>query len=188
MNERHQPCESRLEAISLLATECLTGPEEAKLQNHLADCFACRQRYEEIALICSTVRTAKPVVELERVLAVNRCLQHLRLPTEEVIQKTRLVPKHVAVFATAAMVLVSVVSHLSFRRTDDNPGQPIVIVQALPQLEPADSTDAQLPTLFALRRSAAESDESFDRLLAWYSEPLLLEPLNSHTFSLESWK
>jgi len=40
--------------------------------------------------------------------------------------------------------------------------------------------------MFALRRAAAESDDTFDRLLARYSEPSLLEPLNRHSFSLES--
>jgi hypothetical protein len=190
MNERQQPdeiqpCEIRLEAISLLAAECLTEPEEAELRDHLAVCDACRQHYEEIALVCSNVRIAKPIVDQEQVLAMGQCLQHLPLPATELTRKTRSVPMRVAMLVTAALVLVSVLSQLVFRRTDDNPNQRAEVVQVAPQVAPVESTDLQLPTMFALRRAAAESDESFDRLLARYSEPSVLEPLNRHTFSLE---
>ena len=87
--------------------------------------------------------------------------------------------------ATAALVLFSFLSQLAFRQTDDNPDLRTAIVQVTPHVAPVESADLQLPTMFALRRAAAESDESFDRLLARYSEPSLLEPLNRHTFSLE---
>ncbi len=190
MNERQQPdeiqpCEIRLEAISLLAAECLTEPEEAELRDHLAVCDACRQHYEEIALVCSNVRIAKPIVDQEQVLAMGQCLQHLPLPAKEVTWKNRSVSLRVAMLATAALVLVSVLSQLVFRRTDDNPNQRAEVVQVAPQVAPVESTGQQLPTMFALRRAAAESDKSFCRLLVRYSEPSLLEPLNSHTYSLE---
>ena len=190
MNERQQsdemqPCEISLEAISLLAAECLTEPEEAELRNHLAVCDACRQRYEEIAMVCSNVRIATPSVDKEHVLAMGQCLQHLPLPAKKVTWRNRSVPLLVAMLATAALVLVSVLSHVAFRRTEDNPDQRTAIVQVTPHVAPVESTDLQLPTMFALRRAAAESDETFDRLLARYSEPSLLEPLNRHNFSLE---
>jgi hypothetical protein len=189
MNERQQPdemqpCEIRLEAISLLAAECLTEPEEAELRDHFAVCDACRQRYEEIAMICFNVRIAKPIVDQESVLAMGQCLQHLPLPENKVNRKNRSVPMRVAMLATAAVVLISVLSQLVFRPAEDNPNQRAEVVQVTPHVAPMESSDQQLPTMFALRRAAAESDESFVRLLGRYSEPSLLEPLNRHTFSL----
>jgi anti-sigma factor RsiW len=191
MNERQkpgemQPCESWLEAISLLAAECLTVLEEAELREHLAACHACRQRYEEIAKVCFNVRIVKPIVDQERVLAMGQCLQHFPLPVKKVTWRNRSVPMRVAMLAAAALVLVSLLSHLAGRRSEDNPDQRTTIVQVTPQLAPLESADLQLPTMFALRRAAAESDDTFDRLLARYSEPSLLEPLNRHSFSLES--
>jgi hypothetical protein len=191
MNERQkpgemQPCEIWSEAISMLAAECLTVPEEAELRKHLAVCHACRQRYEEIAKVCFNVRIVKPIVDQERVLAMGQCLQHLPLPAKNLTWRNRSVPMRVAMLATAALVLVSVLSHLASRRTEDNPDQRTAIVQVTPQVAPLESADLQLPTMFALRRAAAESDDTFDRLLKRYSEPSLLEPLNRHNFSLES--
>ena len=191
MNERQkpgemQPCESWLEAISLLAAECLPVLEEAELREHLAACHACRQRYEEIAKVCFNVRIVKPKVEQERVLVMGQCLQHFPLPVKKVTWRNRSVPMRVAMLAAAALVLVSLLSHLAGRRSEDNPDQRTTIVQVTPQLAPLESADLQLPTMFALRRAAAESDDTFDRLLARYSEPSLLEPLNRHSFSLES--
>ncbi len=185
MNEQQLPCEIWLEAISLLAAECLAGPEEEDLQDHLSVCHACRHRYEEIVLVCSSVRIAKPVVDQERVLAMGRCLQHLPWPAKDVTQKHRSVPLRVAMLASAAMVLIGVLSQLAFRQADDNPDKPTAIVQLRPHVAPVETADLQLPTMFALRRAAAESDESLDRLLALYSKPSLLEPLNSHTFRPE---
>lgn len=186
MNELQQPCEIRLEAISLLASECLTVQEESELRKHLAVCNACRQRFEEIALVCSNVRTAKPHVERESVLAMERCLQHLPLPVKNAAQKNRLAHWRVAMLTTAALVLIGVLGTFAFRRTDHRPVQPTEVVQLPPHVAPVEASDSRLPTLFALRRAAAESDESLNRLLARYSEPSLLEPLNNHLFSQES--
>lgn len=189
MNDRQKsdelkPCEIWLESISLLAAECLMEKDEAELRDHLAACHACRQRYEEIALVCSNVRLAKPEIDQESVLAVGQCLQHLPLSAKKVTWNNLSVPWRVALFATAAVVLVSVLSQLAFQSAEDNPDQRM-IVQVTPQLAPVELSDLQLPTMYALRRAVAESDESVDRLLARYSESLLLEPLNHHNFSLE---
>lgn len=184
MNERQQPCEIWLEAISLLAAECLTEANEAELRGHLAVCDTCRQRYEEIAMVCSNVRIAKPIVKQESVLALDRCLLHLPSPAKKVTWRIRSVELRVSMLATAAVALVSVLSHLDFRQTNDHPDQRTTTVRAQPYVAPVEYADLQPPTMFALRVAAAESDESLDRLFARYSEPLLLEPLNRHNFSL----
>jgi hypothetical protein len=186
MNDQQQPCEIWLEAISLLAAECLTGSEESTVQNHLAGCQACRVRYEEIAAVCAHVQMAQPAVEQERVLAVGRCLQQLQPPAEQVAQRTRSVPWRVALLASAALVLIALFGRWAWQRGDQLKGKSSLIVLAPPQLAPVESADQQLPTMFALRRAAAESEESLDRALARYSEPSLLEPLHHRTFNLES--
>ena len=188
MNDPQRSCEHRWEAISLLAAECLTGKEEYEVREHLAVCDSCRQRYEEITSVCAHVRTSKPVVEPERVLAMERCLQHLSLPVKHASQNHRSVVMRVAMLAAAVLVLIGVSRPFAFQRTDDGLVRPVDVVQVQPRVAPRESSDLRLPTLLALRQAAAESEDSFDRILARYSEPTLLEPLNRHTFSLESFR
>ena len=90
--------------------------------------------------------------------------------------------------ATAVLMLIGVSRPFAMRRTEHRPVQPADVVQVQPRLAPLESSDLRLPTLLALRQAAAESEDSFDRVLARYSEPTLLEPLNRHTFSLESFR
>lgn len=187
MNDPQQPCEQRREVISLLAADCLTRQEECDLRDHLAVCDACRRRFEEITAVCSNVRTAKPAVKPESILATERCLQHLPRRVNQAAENRRPVARRVAMLAAAVLVLVGVLRPFVFRQTDHRLTQPTDIVQMPPHAAPAETSDLRLPTMLALRRAAAESDESFDRLLARYSEPLLLEPLNHHTFNRESW-
>lgn len=187
MNERQQPCAVWSEAISLLAAEGLTEPEKASLERHLAGCPGCRERAEEVTSICSSLRAAKPLVDQQTVLKIAGCLQHPPMPAQGATVRSRSVSWRVAILATAAMVLICLVSQFTPRRTTDRGDQSMVRVQVQPQAAPLRSTDRQLPNLSALSRAAAESDESFDRLLALYSEPSVLEPLYTHTFRWESW-
>ena len=60
MNDHLPPCESRLEASSLLAAGCLTAEEERNARQHLATCSACRERYEQLVAVCAGLQNARP--------------------------------------------------------------------------------------------------------------------------------
>jgi len=107
---------------------------------------------------------------------------------KNVPRKSRFADWRIAMLATAALVLVGGLGPFAFRRSGHGLVEPTNVVQTLPLVAPVESSDLRLPTLLSLRRAAAESDESFNRLLARYSEPSLLEPLNSHSLSQESWR
>jgi hypothetical protein len=186
MNDPRHSCELHSEAISLLAAECLSGQAESELREHLALCATCRQRYQEFVRVCSEVRTAKPVVEPKSALAIERCLRNLPTPTRDVGRQNRTAQRRVAMLAASVLVLVGVLSPLAFQRSNPKPEKPTEVVRIAPPLVLREPSDLRLPTMLSLRRAAAESDESFCQLLARYSDPMLLEPLGSHTFSRPS--
>lgn len=187
MNDPQQPCEHRREVISLLAADCLTRQEECDLREHLAVCDACRRRFEEITTVCSNVRTAKPALKPESLLAMERSLQHLPRRGNQAAENRRPVARRAALLAAAVLVLAGVLRPFVSQQPDHGPTPPTDIVAMPSHGAPAETSDLRLPTMLALRRAAAESDDSFDLLLARYSDPSLLEPLNHHTFSRESW-
>ena len=51
-------CESRSEAISLLAAGCLKPEEEKGLRQHLTTCSVCLERLEQSISVCSGLRSA----------------------------------------------------------------------------------------------------------------------------------
>jgi len=181
MNDSRKPCENRVEEISLLAAGCLADREERELRQHLAMCDGCRERFDELAWLSLGLRAAKPAVDADSVRDLAWSLSHAPSPASMAGQ-SRSADWRVAMLALTVLVLVAVMSHFALRPTDHTE-QPEV-VQESPQVAPEESSSPR-PTLFALRRAAAESDESFDRLLARYSEPMLFEPLNPQSMSRE---
>jgi anti-sigma factor RsiW len=183
MNDLRKPCETRLEAISLLAAGCLADQEERELNEHLAECPGCRGRFAELASLGSSLRAAKPVVDVDLVRNLAGTLPHAPSPASTARQN-RLADSRVALLALSVLMLVGVLSYFALRPTD-HVERPVVVVQESPQLVSEDS-GTPLPTLLALRRAAAESDESFDRLLARYSGALVPEPIHLQSLSQES--
>ena len=61
MNNELTNCESRAEAISLLAAGCLASQEEHDLRQHLATCVTCREQFEQMVSICSGLRLVSPL-------------------------------------------------------------------------------------------------------------------------------
>jgi len=181
MNDSRKPCENRLEEISLLAAGCLADREERELRQHLAMCDGCRERFDELASLSLGLRAAKPAVDADSVRNLARSLLHAPSPASTAGQ-SRTADWRVAMLAFTVLVLVAVMSHFALRPTDHTE-QPEV-VQESPQVA-REELGSPLPTLFALRRAAAESDESFDRLLAQYSGSLVSEPFRFQSISQE---
>jgi len=181
MNDSRKPCETRLEEISLLAAGCLTDREERELRQHLATCEGCHERFAELASLSLGLRAAKPAVDADSVRDLARSLSHAPSPASTAGQ-SRSADWRVAMLALTVLVLVGVLSHFALRPTDHTE-QPDV-VQESPPVTPEESGSPP-PTLFALRRAAAESDESLDRLLAQYSGPLVFESLHLQSLSRE---
>lgn len=186
MNESRQPCEVRLEDISLLSAGCLTMQEESDLREHLAGCSACRQRFEEISLVCSNLRMAKPAVSTDEIRRVEQYLQHPASPMKELMPKSPSAQRRAPMLAVVILAMFAVLSLFVFRPTGQTIPRPIDVVEGPPAVVPKGSNDMPLPTLLALNEAAAESDESFNRLLSRYSDPSLFEPLNNQPSRQES--
>ena len=52
-------CESRSEAISLLAAGCLSPKEEHDLRQHIATCSGCLDRLEQSTSVCLGLRSVR---------------------------------------------------------------------------------------------------------------------------------
>jgi len=179
-----RPCETRLEEISLLAAGCLNNREEHELREHLATCDACRERFNDLASLCSGLRAAKPAVDAGSVRALESSFLHAPSPAQGA-GDGRFANWRVAMLALVLLLMVGVLSPLAHRspvRTDHPERQ--AFVPDLPQVA-AKQSNSPLPNLFALRRAAAESDESLDRLLAQYSGPLVSEPFSFQSVGQE---
>lgn len=170
MNDTLHPCESRIEDISLLAAGCLTEREERELLDHFAACSACRVRYEELISVCSDLKAAKPTVQADFSLTFERkplgpALRRSAPQGDELPRVLRL-----AVLVAGVLLMVSVGQRIA-RRPDagHSAGRQEVVRQTPTDDEPSVSQAESQPTLLALRRAAAESDESLDRMLARYS-------------------
>lgn len=180
----NKPCESRVEEISLLAAGCLTDREEHELREHLATCGGCRERFAELVSLSLGLRAAKPAVDADSVRDLARSLSHVPSPARTAGQN-RFANWRVAMLALVLLVMVGVLSPFALRQTDRTDiTEQQAVVQEPPRVTPEES-GSPLPTLLALRRAAAESDESLDRLLAQYSETLLSEPFRFQSMSEE---
>jgi anti-sigma factor RsiW len=187
MNDLRNPCEFRLEEISLLAAGCLTDGEERELREHLAACDNCHQRFDEIASTVATLRSAKPAVDAESVHALEQTALHFPSPARGAVSDIRLANLRIALLAAAVLVLVGVLRHVALRPSDRVPVPPTDVVQKpAPHVPPGESTGSPLPTLLALHQAAAESDESLDRLLARFSVQLMSEPVHPQSLWQES--
>jgi hypothetical protein len=59
MTDELPHCESRHEAISLLAAGCLSPKEEHDLRQHMATCSGCLERLEQSISVCSGLRSVR---------------------------------------------------------------------------------------------------------------------------------
>jgi anti-sigma factor RsiW len=184
MNDFLNPCESQLEAISLLAAGCLSVQEERELREHFTTCAACGERFAELDILCTSLRDAKPEVNAERVDSLATTLMLTTTSPAGSPRQNRTADSRVVILALTILVLVSAMGRLAFGPVDSSQGSGQV-VQKQPQDAPEVSGESQ-PTLLALRRAAAQSDESFDRLLDRYSGALMSEPLHPESLFQES--
>lgn len=186
MNDFRNPCEDHVEEISLLAAGCLTAQEEHNLREHLVVCEPCRQRLEEMTTICSAIGSAKPVLGSESIRISERCLQHLPVPDTALVRERQAFQRYAPMLAVAGLIVFAVLRGFASRPADPSDERPVDVVKGPAQVSPESPKDMPVPTLLALRRAAAESDESFDRLLSRYGDPSLFAPLNNQPSRQES--
>ena len=197
MNNDMPTCEAWSESIGLLAAGCLTSSEELEVRQHLAGCDACRETYSQLVSVCAGLHAAcSTSVPLDLDIA-SRALAEI-----ENDMSARAQPawpsspsrwKGIAP-ALAACVLIAVVwrSFLGPSSTLEvvehlPPVVPSVVEQAPPeQVAITPVVETGPPTLMALRRAAAESDEALDRLLVQSCRSLQSSRLDLHALEQET--
>ena len=200
MNEHLQTCQSLAEAVSLLAAGCLTPDEEIEAQQHLATCSACRERFKQLDSVCIGLHAARPEERLSAAEAVvARALAEIgasaTLVGDHVMSRSRSKSRWrlVAVSAIAASLL-AVVSWQSFSFVTQQSSD--VVHYTPPKVIPASGQESgtavarttaavERPTLLALQRAAARSDEAFDDLLCG-NEVVYFSPLDAPSLLLET--
>ena len=75
-------CERGPEVISLLASGALAGPDKAEIEDHLATCPSCRQRFAELTSVSA------PLTDWERNFAHVEPGREARLHWAKAIQQT----------------------------------------------------------------------------------------------------
>lgn len=202
MNDQYPTCESRAEAISLLAAGCLTPEDEYDLRQHLAICTVCREQSEQITFVCSGLRKAKHFAATFNVSAlVSRTMVELPVSIKPTVtanfpgssrSRSSLWCRLAMSAVLAGSLLVGIfwwsfsggTTHES--ETARQESSPRGREQDLRQV----ITDATIaasgpPTWLALRRASDQSDEAFETLLAQDSGALLTEPKNRRTLFQE---
>lgn len=178
MNDIQPCCESRAEDISLLAAGCLTDREERELREHFTVCEACLKRFEEMASVCVELRDARPSMDSSFERSIARIQNIDLLPPMSTARNRGSV--HVVISMLTACVLLFVAVHFFGGMPDSGSSQQVV--KSVPEVpQKGEKNLAQLPTILALSRAAAESDEALDRLLADCSASSVSNPVNTRT-------
>ena len=192
MTSHPEPCESRGEAISLLAAGCLSADETAALREHLRECAACRRRHDELMLVCARLTAAAPagagpLGDGDVIRRIGRRIE----PEVGTVERTRSTPRgggQVAALALGRFFLRTVVAAVVRRPVDEHGSAVPPVVgdntgRGSPGRDvPGPSIEEEVPTLLVLRRAAAESDESLDRILARSVRSSEAPPLSPHTY------
>lgn len=182
MTETPMNCGSYVEEISLLAAGCLAAREESKLRDHLAICRDCRTRFEEMTALTSMLRDAKPVLDETRVCAIEYNVRRISSQSQLVGLPICSMNLRSAILAASIFLLVGLLGLISRRERESIPAESVSVVQVvIPPNVPTKQVDPPLPTLIALQRAAAESEESFDKLLAEYARTSFPEPVDIPT-------
>lgn len=192
MNNHTPTCEAWSESIGLLAAGCLTSSEEHEVRQHLAGCEACRETYSQLVSVCEGLNAVRATNVFPELDIASRALAEIERDTSVGALPVSPSPpsrwrKRAA--ALAACVLIAVVWRSFWVPAttpevvqDLPPVVPSVPVQAPPeQVATIPVVDAVPPTLMALRRAAAESDEALDRLLVQSSRSLQSSRLDLHS-------
>lgn len=197
MNNDMPTCDAWSESIGLLAAGCLTSSEELEVRQHLAGCDACRETFSQLMSVCAGLHAAGSTNVPHDLDIASRALAEIESETS--VRAERALPsspsrwKRIAV-ALAACVLIAVVwrSFMGPSTTpevvrDLPPVTPSVVEQAPPeQVAITPVVEAGPPTLMALRRAAAESDEALDRLLVQSSRAFQSSRLDLHALDQET--
>jgi hypothetical protein len=208
MNDEITNCESRAEAISLLAAGCLTSQEEQDLRQHLVACATCRERFEQMVSVCSGLRLALPSPGTFDVSAlVSRTMADVSSKSDSTraadtpakehrwqTKSNRLARRWLVASVACLLTLMSGIAWRSFVGTTTDPQE--LVRDAPPRIEPDEQPPLEIATsqppssgmatLIELRRSFAESDEAFEALLARNSRAMFSQPLKSQTLFQDS--
>ncbi len=195
MNNDMLTCEAWSESIGLLAAGCLTASEELEVRQHLAGCDACRETFSQLVSVCAGLHAAGSTsVPLDLDIA-SRALAEIESETN--VRAERAWPTsrwNRIVAALAACVLIAVVWR-SFVGPSTTPEVvehlPPVVLSPVEQAPPEEVAITPVvetgpPTLMALRRAAAESDEALDRLLVQSCRSLQSSRLDLHILDQET--
>jgi hypothetical protein len=185
MSSSSPPCDQHAESISLLAAACLSKSEEQALREHFEICPACLARFLELHSLSSQLPIARPAIPVALSnLANPSYLVELPRTTRTAASFTRDPRRRVD--RLRVMLLVSTLLFVALWLTHDfQPRRRPVSHSAAPTVASSAPSpvprDSDPPTLLALHRAAAESDESLNRLLARYSQPQPSEPLRPYS-------
>ena len=182
MTSHSEPCEDRIEALSLLAADCLPMDEAETLRAHLQECPACRLRFHELSSLCSQLAAAAPPVDDA---AMRRIAQGVRseMTTARSSERSRWPGIRLATLALGLLVAALVVTQVVRPAGEAvRPAEPHVTggvdgPEQSGQEDVARPLEEAAPTLIALRQAALESEESLDRLLARQMGSMQVAPL-----------
>jgi hypothetical protein len=163
MNDIQPCCESRAEDISLLAAGCLTDREERELREHFTKCEACLKRFEEMASVCIELLNVRPDMDSSFEHSIVR-IQQIELWPSTAKAWNRGDVRIVISMLTACVLLFAAVHFFAGWPEGGGSQQLVKVVPEVPH--EGEKKSAPLPTILALSRAAAESDEALDRLLA----------------------
>ncbi len=175
-------CEQFQESLSLLAAGCLSDSETSALTAHLATCVSCQQRQLELTTLARELFAARP--EIPSGMSVGLPSAPTAQPVSHTTfnRRSREQRLRVLLLTSALLLLVLGVLPRGSRETFSPSG-------AVPRTDVANGAGGpeeivlppQPPTLLALRRAAELFDDSFDQLLASYSQPVSTQSLTSHS-------
>jgi hypothetical protein len=186
MNQNNSPCDSRAEAISLLVAQSLSESESAELQQHLRGCESCQKRFEQTSAVGNGLRsllylenshdTSKLISHtMERIVSLSKRESAIAFPT---LQAAPISPKYLH-FVVASLVGVACLLCMGLLRLslESKPQAPAVVresagnnVGTVPLLRDTHPShyinQSSLSTMYELRCTFNQSDETFESLLA----------------------
>jgi outer membrane lipoprotein-sorting protein len=69
MNDLPYSCERWAELISLLPAGCLSSEEERDVRRHIDTCPSCRERFQQVQLVCGALADVPPLADEEAAVA-----------------------------------------------------------------------------------------------------------------------
>jgi Putative zinc-finger len=194
MNTTTPQCEKYQEDLSLLAADCLSPEEKVDIQTHVSVCPHCRERWEQLQIVCVGLRTFGRAAETDVSSLIARVTAATTLAESRVTARfAGLNPATRWLLAVSLLGLLVIAYRLSSPSVKTPRLPPEVVVEHVPALPLATeeilhtrASANESPTYLKLRTSFAQSDDQFETMLALDSLPLFSEPLSTAQILQES--